>query len=530
MKPETSNYADNANVLRAVLILLCLCCMWNTPAESQTIVQLPFNTQTVGSMAAEETVIYEITLSAPGRVTIALTGWLNTLNWGTDYDRLYIYNSEGIAINRNTLSSEEDPFLAHMMSDPDTIFADMGMAGTYRIHLHSGAPYDWPEGVTSQSYTITATFEDVYDTHENNGSLETATTLAIGEQVTAYQWTPVNTSAVYGDEDWYNISVPSPGILTLHHSGWESTYNWGADYDRIYMHDSDGTMFDANGEEEYIAHMFAANDSLVVYLSDGGEYFLNFHAGAGSQMTPYTLQASFVPCSDQFEPNDTVADAAAVEHGGEYTAYQWKSLEQGPYVYGDEDYYTFQMNEAGDVTVSVSNWESTYNWGADYDRIYLYHADGSAEGGVVEDFTQHMIGASNPYSKTFALVPGTYYVRLHSGAGIGSGGYTISIDYPDSPVAVEAEEKNPHVFAVSQPYPNPFNPTTTLQYELAEAGNVTISVFNSVGQQVLSHDAGYQTPGAHSYVFDASHLTTGSYFYRVESGANHAAGKMLYMK
>lgn len=394
MKPETSNYADNANVLRAVLILLCLCCMWNTPAESQTIVQLPFNTQTVGSMAAEETVIYEITLSAPGRVTIALTGWLNTLNWGTDYDRLYIYNSEGIAINRNTLSSEEDPFLAHMMSDPDTIFADMGMAGTYRIHLHSGAPYDWPEGVTSQSYTITATFEDVYDTHENNGSLETATTLAIGEQVTAYQWTPVNTSAVYGDEDWYNISVPSPGILTLHHSGWESTYNWGADYD----------------------------------------------------------------------------------------------------------------------------------------RIYLYHADGSAEGGVVEDFTQHMIGASNPYSKTFALVPGTYYVRLHSGAGIGSGGYTISIDYPDSPVAVEAEEKNPHVFAVSQPYPNPFNPTTTLQYELAEAGNVTISVFNSVGQQVLSHDAGYQTPGAHSYVFDASHLTTGSYFYRVESGANHAAGKMLYMK
>jgi Tol biopolymer transport system component len=96
----------------------------------------------------------------------------------------------------------------------------------------------------------------------------------------------------------------------------------------------------------------------------------------------------------------------------------------------------------------------------------------------------------------------------------------------------EPEEfiSKPQEFLTATVYPNPFNPQTTIQYKLSEPSKVSISVFNSVGQQVLRHDAGAKDAGTHSFIFNASELTTGTYFYRVETGPSTAAGKMLYMK
>ena len=79
-------------------------------------------------------------------------------------------------------------------------------------------------------------------------------------------------------------------------------------------------------------------------------------------------------------------------------------------------------------------------------------------------------------------------------------------------------------------FPNPFNPQTTIRYKLSMSGKVAISIYNAVGQQVKVYDIGYRNQGTHELVFDASNLTSGIYFYRVDAGYAYVTEKMLYMK
>jgi hypothetical protein len=76
----------------------------------------------------------------------------------------------------------------------------------------------------------------------------------------------------------------------------------------------------------------------------------------------------------------------------------------------------------------------------------------------------------------------------------------------------------PGRFKLERNYPNPFNPSTTIRYELAERSDVTLTVFNLLGQEVRTlvdetQDAGYRSVG-----FDASTSASGVYFYRLKAG------------
>ncbi|MFC1538249.1 T9SS type A sorting domain-containing protein [Candidatus Latescibacterota bacterium] len=116
-----------------------------------------------------------------------------------------------------------------------------------------------------------------------------------------------------------------------------------------------------------------------------------------------------------------------------------------------------------------------------------------------------------------------------SGKGISERHFrlVVSTDEISEPEYFASE---PKAFLTVSCYPNPFNPQTTIQYELSELSDVTISVFNSVGQQIVRHNAGSKEIGIHNLIFDASDFTTGTYFYRVEAGQSAVSGKMLYMK
>ena len=73
-------------------------------------------------------------------------------------------------------------------------------------------------------------------------------------------------------------------------------------------------------------------------------------------------------------------------------------------------------------------------------------------------------------------------------------------------------------------------PQTTIRYELSMMGKVNISVYNALGQHVKVYDLGQKNQGGHEYIFDASELTSGIYFYRVDAGYASVVEKMLYMK
>lgn len=79
-------------------------------------------------------------------------------------------------------------------------------------------------------------------------------------------------------------------------------------------------------------------------------------------------------------------------------------------------------------------------------------------------------------------------------------------------------------------YPDPFNPTTILSYELQTASSVLLSVYNVKGRKVAELVNGYRDAGIHEVVFDASSLPSGMYIYQLNTGDSKATGKMILLK
>jgi hypothetical protein len=85
-------------------------------------------------------------------------------------------------------------------------------------------------------------------------------------------------------------------------------------------------------------------------------------------------------------------------------------------------------------------------------------------------------------------------------------------------------------YSLAQNFPNPFNPITTIRFELVQSGNVLLTVYNLAGQQVATLINGSLEAGAHNFEFDAASLTSGIYFYRLEADNFVAQKKMLLLK
>jgi len=85
-------------------------------------------------------------------------------------------------------------------------------------------------------------------------------------------------------------------------------------------------------------------------------------------------------------------------------------------------------------------------------------------------------------------------------------------------------------FSLAQNYPNPFNPTTTIEYNLPKSEFVTVKIFNLLGQELETLVNEQQGVGKYTLRFDASRLTTGVYFYRLQAGSFTEVRKMLLVK
>lgn len=88
----------------------------------------------------------------------------------------------------------------------------------------------------------------------------------------------------------------------------------------------------------------------------------------------------------------------------------------------------------------------------------------------------------------------------------------------------------PKQYSLSQNYPNPFNPSTTIKYSIQAPGLVKIKVFNILGAEVATLVNEIQTVGDHQVNFNASNLSSGVYFYSIESGSFRNVKKMVFLK
>src|SRR5690606_2904697 len=89
----------------------------------------------------------------------------------------------------------------------------------------------------------------------------------------------------------------------------------------------------------------------------------------------------------------------------------------------------------------------------------------------------------------------------------------------------------PKEFALYQNYPNPFNPATKIKFDIPKQSIVSIKLYDIAGREVtrLVNNASY-SPGAYSVEFNASHLASGVYFYRIEADNFVQIKKMMLIK
>ena len=139
-------------------------------------------------------------------------------------------------------------------------------------------------------------------------------------------------------------------------------------------------------------------------------------------------------------------------------------------------------------------------------------------------FIQGHGNSNSPKSYTFTDVPngGTEFkYRLKQ----------IDFDgkYEYSPeVTVNLEV--PAIFSVKQNFPNPFNPTTKIEFAVPIDNNVEIKVFNVLGMEVVTLLNEHRQVGTHSIEFNASNLASGIYFYKITSGKFSEIKKMILLR
>jgi len=108
------------------------------------------------------------------------------------------------------------------------------------------------------------------------------------------------------------------------------------------------------------------------------------------------------------------------------------------------------------------------------------------------------------------------------------GGHATSPDV----TFIEQDERRlrPERFALEKNYPNPFNPTTTINYELPITNYVELNVFNVLGQKIVSLVSENQAAGSYKIEWDATGFASGIYYYRLEAGDFVSTRKLILLK
>ena len=130
-------------------------------------------------------------------------------------------------------------------------------------------------------------------------------------------------------------------------------------------------------------------------------------------------------------------------------------------------------------------------------------------------------------------VSATEITDANTGTAVGDGG-TILRTTTGGVVSVE-EEPNPtshvpHQFVLGQNFPNPFNPSTTISYQVPTQSHVALMVFDVLGHNVATLVNDVKEPATYRVQFDGSGLASGVYFYRMHAGTYIETKKLLLLR
>jgi hypothetical protein len=98
------------------------------------------------------------------------------------------------------------------------------------------------------------------------------------------------------------------------------------------------------------------------------------------------------------------------------------------------------------------------------------------------------------------------------------------------PAGIRESKSSVYDYALYQNYPNPYNPYTKIKYEIPQESNVSIKIYDVIGNEITTLVNENKQPGSYEIEFNAASLPTGVYFYRIKAGNFVQTKKMLLMK
>ncbi|MDQ3020714.1 MAG: T9SS type A sorting domain-containing protein [Bacteroidota bacterium] len=147
-------------------------------------------------------------------------------------------------------------------------------------------------------------------------------------------------------------------------------------------------------------------------------------------------------------------------------------------------------------------------------------------GSVYGNFVQYYIDLA-PYAGQ------NVYMGFRYNMNMAVDGYYVQLDdvQLEGTVGISQNGINvPDKFSLSQNYPNPFNPTTKINFDLAKSTNVKLTIFNSLGQVVMNIFEGYKPSGSYQAEFNGGSLSSGTYYYRLDTDFYTETKKMQLIK
>ncbi len=184
-------------------------------------------------------------------------------------------------------------------------------------------------------------------------------------------------------------------------------------------------------------------------------------------------------------------------------------------------YHRYSVEENYDFcNVEVSNSQDT-SW----QKIKSYT-------GSLADWTSQSFDLT-PYTEGISSIRVRF--RLFSDDFITDDGWYVDdiklISYNIDPsVGINSNSQTAESFSLEQNYPNPFNPATVISYHLPSSGNVSIKIFDILGNEVTTLVNKKQGAGSYSVEFDGSNFASGVYFYKLAAGDFTDVKRMLLVK
>ncbi len=312
---------------------------------------------------------YSFTVDHQGELATKITGVAPNL------DMVYrVWNA-----NRDVISD----WFAPLNKGGDTSgIVDLPEAGRYYLEVHDGSDDEEAE----QAYTVTTAFTPTPDQAEPNDNIGSATVLSFDQ--------PVQASILpRGDADWYAVAVDQHGELKV------AITPMPANLDVVFR------VWNAN--RDVITDWFAplkegGTAEGVIDLPAPDRYYLEVRDGADDarSVEPYTIQASFTPSADLYEPNGSFGAAAPMEVGAAISATILPV--------GDADWFAFTVPHHGELTLKVNNVAPDL---AVFVRLWNANRD------VISDWFRPLNEGGDTEGIFDLPAPGRYYLEVGGDSG-----------------------------------------------------------------------------------------------------------------